>query len=630
MSQSGSARGGICAAVFIALAGPFALPGQTNPLTISGVFSSGFYDTWTRGQSTQKVSFFPAGAKLDINGYYLSPDLLTFSVQPELDWGPQASEAGFQGGNGVALRLTALRRRAPLTFRYLNVHVDDVYFGTLSQVSAYRLGTRTKDLGLTWNFKLRKLPAVTIDWGRGSVGSDSGIAEIPAYVSHVDHVNIDIKHDWRGWDLTGFTRLQQQQSNLFSPDSGNAGNSSLRQNVFQLQGAARKSLMEDSELYLDAGRQQTSNILLALPIHLTTNYTNANLRLFQRRRWKSGLHAGYSSNVTGQLLSRVLSGLSDGGPGAILPDTTVLAPFQRAIANLNLSANTSFQVTQGMSVVGRLDRSMVFEPAIAGGINASYFTASGGLTYTRKIGWGNLSAQYGRELGSGSVTGQSGRLSGDNYLLSVQQGTSGGAQIDGTVHGASHTIENAQPASDHNFATELSVMHPLAGRLGVRVAGGWQRGSFRSGSSEFLTSGYTARLGLEHSRVQLGASLNSSLGSSLPAYSQLYGDIVLASLLTGSVRAVPSDLRAISVTFHAVPLRKVELNALWTHSLQHLDGLVNNDFEILDARLTYHFRRINVDAGFTRSSQIFTTFITYPETRRGRFYIRISRQARLR
>ena len=628
MKYSRSAHMANRVARLIAAAMPVVLCAQTGPLTVNGVFSSGFYDTWTKGQSNQQVKFVPAGAKFDINGYYLTPDLLTFSVQPELNLGPQASEAGFQDGNGVALRVTALRRRAPLTLRYSNLHIADVYFGTLSQVSAYRLGTRTKELGLTWNFKPAKLPSVTVDWGTGSVGSDSGLVDVPAYASHVQHLNADTKYDWKGWEVAGFSHLQWQQSNLLTPDASH-GSSSVRQNLFQLQGSARKSVLEDSELYLDAGHQATSNILLSLPIHLTTNYANANLRLFQRRKWKSAVHAGYSSNVTGQLLSRVLSGVSDGGPGGVLSDTTVLLPFQRALASLNLSGTSIYQFTPNLSVNGRLDRSMIFDPANSGGMNANYFTGSAGINYTRKIGRGSLSAQYGRDLGVGSVTGQSGRISGDNYLLSVQQGSSAGTQLDGTVHGASHTIQNAQPAADRSFAAEGSITQHVVARIGVRAGGGWQRGSFQSGNTDFQTSGYTGRFGLEHPRLQMSASLTSSLGSSLPAYSQLYSDVILSSAVASLVRVVPSDLRALSVTFHSVPVRKLELSAFWTHSLQHLAGVVNNDFEILDAHLIYHFRRINVEAGYTSSSQIFTTFVTYPQTRRGRVYVRFSRQAKL-
>ena len=106
----------------------------------------------------------------------MSPDFLSFLVQPELGLGPQASEAGFTGGNGIRLQATFLRKRIfPLTFRYSNVQVEDVYFGSLTQVSSYTMQNRTKDLGLSWDFHPKGAPQVTVDLGTNSVNSVPGI-----------------------------------------------------------------------------------------------------------------------------------------------------------------------------------------------------------------------------------------------------------------------------------------------------------------------------------------------------------------------------------------------------------------------------------------------------------------------
>lgn len=608
---------------------PLRMNAQTVPLTVSGVFSSGYYQTWTRGQANQQINFVPASVSLDINGYYMSPDFLNFTILPEFVYGPQASEAGFQGGNGVSMRITALRKLFPLTLRYSNLRVSDVYFGSLSQVSAYRLATRTSDLGLTWNLKYRDLPAVTIDTGLGSVGSNSGIAGIPDYVSHVSHFNVDVKHLWHGWDIEGFSHLQSQQSDLFAPSAGALNTSALKQNLVQSQASGRRTIWADSEVYVDGGRQSTANLLLGMPINLTTSYANGNLRLFQRKRWKSAFHAGYSSNVSGQVLNSVVSGLGAGGPGTVVPDTTTLSLLERSIGSLNFNGTTTFQVTKDLGFYGRVDQSSVFTPPADGAVNASFLSASAGVTYSKRFEWLSVSGQYARELGSGSVTGQSGRLSGDNYLVSFQAGKAGSTLFDGSIHGNSESIQNAQPVTDRSLSAEGSISQHLFGRLSIRGGGGWQGGNFQSGGSQFLSKGYTGRFGIEHPRLQLSATLNSNLGSSLPLYSQLYGDIAIGSVLAGVLRPVPSDLRAVAVTLHATPVRKLEISVLWTHSLQHLDGVINNDFQILDAHLSYHFRRIQMDFGFTDSSQIFTTFTTYPETRRGRVYLRISRNAKL-
>ena len=146
---------------------------QEKPLSVSTTVYTGYYTTETRGETNQSLQFVPFGAKFDITGFLLSPDLLSFSAQPEVSAGPQASEAGIGGGNGVRLEMTLLRKRAfPLTFRFSDVQVQDVYFGSLSQLSGYRSQNRYKDMGVTWEARpLGKELSVIFDWGTGSVDS---------------------------------------------------------------------------------------------------------------------------------------------------------------------------------------------------------------------------------------------------------------------------------------------------------------------------------------------------------------------------------------------------------------------------------------------------------------------------
>jgi hypothetical protein len=171
-------------AILALIAAPATVHSQDKPLTITGTFSSGYYVATTRGEAEQSTRIVPVEAKFEMSGYYLSPDLVTYWVQPQLNAGPQASDAGFQGGNGIQLRVTVLRKSiAPLTFRYSNIQVEDVYFGSLSQISGYTMKNRNRDLGVTWEFKPHGLPSTILDWGTGSVDSKSAVAGLSDYLS---------------------------------------------------------------------------------------------------------------------------------------------------------------------------------------------------------------------------------------------------------------------------------------------------------------------------------------------------------------------------------------------------------------------------------------------------------------
>lgn len=602
-----------------------------SPVSITGTLSTGYYSSYSRGggNKDQQIDFVPAGATFDIKGSYISPDLIDYSFKTELNAGAQASDAGFVGGNGVRANITTFRRGAfPLTLRYSNVQLKDVYFGSLTQVSSYTMKNRNKDLGLTAGLRLRGLPSVTMDLGTKSVESESFNAMIPDYTSHFKHMNLNCTDQRWGWDFQCFVGRQNQTSDLFTPQSEGANESPMRQKLTQYRATARRSILSDSELYFEGGGQRTENFLLNRPIDMTTRFVSANLRMFQRSRWKSSLRAGYTSNVSGLLLTQVVGGL--GSNGSIAPDEKILEPLQRTTSYFNLNGITSVDLPKGFGLYGSLDRTSVFTPEDKD-LDSKYLTTSGGVTYAQAFRWGNLSGQYGRTLGTGSATGQSGRVSGQNYVVTAQPGNPDGLLFDFTVRGSDQKVHYGIPAREHSFSSEMGLAFPVRSGWRARIGGGWHKSDFSNEGNEFNTKGYTAQIAVEHPRFQLSGSLNSSMGNSLQSYGAVVNDIGMGTAFLSPLHLVPSNLRGVTVTLHATPMRKLEISALFTRSIQHLSGLVANDFQVLDINATYSFRRLKITAGYSDSTQVYSSsFAAYPETQRGRFYIRISRPFKLR
>lgn len=607
--------------LFLAAAAALA---QEKPLDVKATVYTGFYTTSTRGDANQSLTFFPIGSRFDITGYLLGPDLLWFSVQPEVSAGPQASEAGIQGGNGVRMRMTLLRKRAfPLTFRYSNVQVSDVYFGGLTQISGYQLQNRSKDLGLTWEFRPSEHYWLIADWGSGSVNSKADVAQITDYQSQQRHLNFDAHADWKGWDFQGFGHFQKQDSNLLMAIDGSPKPGVLDDRVNQEQGSVRKGIWKDGEFYADGGTQSTKSLLFTLPIDLSTRYANTSLRLFQRRRWRASMRAGYSSNVGSQLLAQAVSGLT--GPGTVSPNSTVFLPFTHGMSSLNLSGTTNADLGYGFGMFANLERNSILSASNSDQLNSNYFTGTAGLSYTKKLSFGNFNGQYGRELGYGSVTGQTGTIQGQTYRATFQHGSTKSVSFETTVHGNQQRVHNTQPMTIDSFATDASVQFHVVSDYGVRLGGGYQRSAFINSANEFRTNGYTARLGIDHPRFQFNATLNDSLSNSLPYYNQLLG-LGVGTVFINALQVIPSDYRAMGFTARANPLRRLEVSANWTRSRQHLDGVLSNDFQLLNVYAKYQFRRLQLESGYIRFSQMFNL---YPNLARERFYIRVQRTVKV-
>ena len=605
-------------------------PGLQLPLTINGTFSTGYYNSFSRGGSNQdqRINFMPAGASFDINGYYLKPDLLNYSIQPELYAGAQASDAGFEGGNGIRMKVTALPKGlVPLTFRYSNVQLKDAYFGSLTQVSSYTLNNRNKDLGLTSGLNMAGLPAMTVDWGMNSVQSESFSPAIPDYASRSSHLNLNCADKHWGWDFQCFAGRQQQTSGLFTILGEGLNSSPLSQKGTQFRGSARRTILGDAELYLDGGTQRMSNTVLGQPIDLTTRYASANLRLFQKKKWKTSLRVGYNSNISGLLMNQLIGGLD--GSGSIAPDQNVFGRLQRTTSYLNLNGLTSVELPRGFGLYVNADRTAVYADR-SRELSSNYFTTTSGITYARSFGWGSLSGEYAPSFGFGSVTGQAGKIIGQSYVVTAQPGKPDGLQFDLTVRGNTQTVRNELPTRDHSFASDVGVSFSLAGQFRAQLGGGWQRSAFSSQGSEFRSAGYTGRAGIEHSRFQFNATLNSSGGNSIQSYDQVLTGVASSSAFLMPLHLVPSDFRGVTISLHLIPIQRFEFSALYTRSMQHLEGIVANAFEIMDISATYRFRRLQFTAGYFRSTQTYSnTLAIYPETERGRFYIRLSRSAKI-
>jgi len=617
---------GYTACVLMAVMFPLGLRGQEKPLSITGTFSSGYYSTYSRGDGNPPLNYVPLGAKFEMNGYVVSPNFINFIAEPQFNLGPQATDVGFQGGNGIRLQLGFLRKSiVPVTFRYSNIQVEDVFFGGPSQLSGYTQKDRMKDMGVTLQFHRERLPTVTFDWDTSSTNARPDLPGLSNYVSSQERVRTDVRYEIKGWELTGLASRQWLDSTILvaQPDTVNTG--ALSQTGTQYQASAQRSFLgETGEFNVTAGSLSTRNVLLGMPADLAARYASAVVNFRRHRRLNGSVRANYSSNLASQVLQQTVYSMAALGSSA--PNTNVLAPISNDISSFNVDGLTNLTIGHGFSAFAGLGWSTVGTTIAQNSINATVTTASAGLDYANKFHWGSLSGSYSRQLGVGTFLGQSGTTQGDRYRVSAQHQTQRGFDFEASVQGTDDSLHDAQPYTNRNVITDGTVSAQVSGNFHGSIGGGWQWSDFVSTANDFKTNGYTIHAGVNHPRFQVYASLNNTASNSLPFYNQLFDGIGIGTALLTPLQVIPSDNRTALFRLQARPLNKVEVAVTWTRSLQHLDGYISNNFQFLDAYLRYHYRRIELQMGFFRSGQ---NYLTNPYIMRQRFYLKVSRTAKL-
>ena len=207
----------MAAKLVLAAAGTCCLA-QEKPVSLAGRLYSGFFNTTNRNGAETGLSFVQLGVDLDLYGYLGAPGLIDYRVQPKLTSGPQATEAGFFGGNGVTLTTTFLGRRPfPLRLNYTNLRRENVFFGGITQVSGFRSKNHDRNFGLNWELRAPGLPEIYANYSSSDLKATPDISLLPDYRSKSRNAGLQVKDELGGWDLTGEMRRMKLANTFATP-----------------------------------------------------------------------------------------------------------------------------------------------------------------------------------------------------------------------------------------------------------------------------------------------------------------------------------------------------------------------------------------------------------------------------
>lgn len=622
-----------CLIAAAGLAAAAVIPGfsQEKPLSVAGNVYTGFYSTTNQNERETRLSFVPASVDLDLTGYVGAPGFLSYRVRPQWSAGPQATEAGFLGGDGVSLSTTFLSQRSfPLTLTYGNLRQENVFFGTLNQLSGFRSFNHERDLGLNWQLRAPRLPQISLDIGRSALTAKPDIPEIPIHRSRSGRAAMEVRDKRWGWTMNGTLRREKRSSEFANVLAPGLRTSMLRQRFSETRASGMRPLWDGSRLVLSTGVLDTRNKFDDRPYDQYFRFSTAAFNFGNGKRLQGNLRAGYSSNRVGTGLSTtplIPSGQSfANSPGS---EALLIYPWLSYSSNLSLSSNLSYQLYPDWRIFGGVTQGRVRTPDKLTRRNSDYLTGRAGMNFQRRFSWVTLIGQFNMDRGRTRYGPLRSRLRGRAFSVSARHGSVDHLELAISYDRSGQRVDSITNLTGGHRSGEFTVTRRLR-RVGLLLRGGagFQRSFFQDGHIDYRSSGLTFQADVEHHLVQAHYFRNTSDGTTLldllfnPSNGSSVSPLLLGVPMMSSLFAYHSQTLHVRTT----PWRRFEADLLWTQNSQRFNEQVSNNFSQLIIRAKYRFRMLTFETGYINYEQLLLGLSPFM---RHRIYVRISRRFRL-
>lgn len=602
---------------------------------LSGRIITGVYRTRAEDLGGRTISFVPLTFDLQTAGYFSHPDFLSFDVKPILTSGPQATEAGFIGGNGVSATAIFLRRRAfPAKVFYNNLRREDVFYGGLSQVSGYRSVNHDLNYGANWDLRRARWPQVSLDWRRANLTSQPDISFLPEHKTRSSQAGATFTDRRLGWELLGSARRDRIMTDFSFPSSGTFSQAQMAQSNLQMEISGQRPVWKTGSLSLSGGDYKIRSSSGGVQFDQDLRVMSAGLRTDGKRRLRGGLRANYTSGVLGRTIRDSLASFSSSG-GSLLPPATVLGGLvSQNYSNLSVSADVRYDVWPGVESYVTANEGKVWSPSANIALQQfDYLAATAGLRFDRKVSaWAQVSGDVHTTKGRTIYqNAEPGRMQGTGYSVRLQSGKSDRLEAVVSYNEERQSVEQTVLASTrwNNRWGDLNLTRKVP-RWGLSFAAGagLQDSAFETFNAEFGGKGYSANGNIQHRLGQASYSRYNSSGNTLTtlltaAGGSGSGGILLPGLFLPSL---DTKQRGQTLTARFTPVRRLEASVLYTHVYQEMNLAPLNEFRQILVTVTYRFRQLQFEAGYAKWEQsLFGT----PGLLRDRLYFRVVRPFRV-
>jgi len=579
--------------------------GDNVNLNLSGTISAGYsgsYDGTTSGYHG-----LDAGGNADLRGYYYNPRFISFNLQPY--YRRAQNNSAFQtitNGSGLINNVSLFSgSHFPGYVSYSRTFDNTGQFG-IPGIGGLESHGNGRNFTLGWSALLPNMPSLTASYST-SAGSSTVYGSNAESQSASRNLTLTSTHTLAGFHLTGqYVRLSSDADFPAWLEGGQAQSSTTTSNSITV--VAQHSIPLHgswttgwSHTGYQGGYQGGTTRSLNQG---TFNDVNSMFSLNPIRKLGLGFGVDYNDNTYGALQQQILA-----AGGSILPN------LPTTMHSVSTTAQASYTIFSHLAVYGRVSHYEIWSPTTSRG--------------TTQFG-GNAAFNFKQRL-----------LGALNFSVGVvdtatQEGNSG-ASLVGNVNFV-RQIHAWEASGDFGYTQQVQTldnvyttsMYSYGARVRRRFDGIYWTGSFRgthSGLQQY--EGYSSRTEGFSTSIRYGRfTVNGH-------YSQSSGASVLTPSGLVVVPGVPAPLLPQPVLYNAkgyggglgfTPFRRCAISATYSKANSGNTGPgMASAFQskVLNARLDYRLRKLNLEGNFTRFEQSIATATLPSEV--NTYYIRVSR-----
>ena len=577
--------------------------GSETQLGLDGSISTGYTGVMTNvGPDSHGLSFGGTG---DFDGYFHSPQFLTFNVAPFFN--QSRANSNYQSitdASGVSATANLLGgSQFPGYISFSKIYNSESNY-SVPGLANYVTDGNTETFGVGWAAHFKSLPSLTFGYQQGSSDySLYGTQQDSLSDYHSFYGNANYVLD--GFYLSGGVRYSNASAllpEIGSEETEEKSDSDLTTYTFNM----TRSLPLAGNTWANFTRSSATYNALGENTTETTDTVTGGVALKPAARLTTQVSADYDDNLAGSIIQQVLS------TGALAPVPSTEAPSH----SWGLVGSAQYTVLQGLYVAGTFShRQQLFlgetydSSGFGGSVNYGHGFLGGQFSAAVNINHSTYSSQSGSMLGvlSNAVYirrfGSWGFSTAFNYSRNVQ------------------TVLIAYTSSGYSYSGSANRrIHRLNLTVG---ANGSKTLLSEALAPTYFTQSYT--LGISGRWLGAGGSYSRSNGSGLLTPTGIttlppgLPPTILSTVLYGGT--------TYSASVGSTPIQGLTITGSYINSRSNTQNETlssNNKTEQAYAYLNYKFRKVYFNAGYSRLVQGFSTSGMTP-TMVSTYYFGVSR-----